>query len=53
MRDIFARDVTMVPLKEMSNVLTVRSQEVNISRGDWVRLRRSTYKGDLAKVLTE
>lgn len=51
MRNIFARDVTMVPLKEMSNVLTVRSQEVNISRGDWVRLKRSTYKGDLAKVI--
>ncbi|KAJ8450312.1 hypothetical protein Cgig2_004769 [Carnegiea gigantea] len=51
MRNIFARDVTMVPLKEMSNVLTVRSQEVNISRGDWVRLKRSTYTGDLAKVI--
>ncbi|KAK9757508.1 hypothetical protein RND81_01G167100 [Saponaria officinalis] len=52
MRYIFAKNVTMVPLKEMSNVLSVESRRlVNVSIGDWVQLKRSSYKGSLAKVV--
>uniref|UniRef100_A0A803N0S0 Uncharacterized protein n=1 Tax=Chenopodium quinoa TaxID=63459 RepID=A0A803N0S0_CHEQI len=53
-RNVFARSVTMVPLKEMRNVLSVEPhghKEVHVSRGYWVRLKRSSYKGDLAKVV--
>lgn len=53
MRYVFARNVTMVPLKEMRNVLSVDpldSKEIHVSRGDWVRLKRSNLKGELAKV---
>ncbi|XP_021856898.2 putative transcription elongation factor SPT5 homolog 1 [Spinacia oleracea] len=54
MRYVFARNVTMVPLKEMRNVLSVDpldSKEIHVSRGDWVRLKRSNLKGELAKVV--
>ncbi|KAL9247626.1 hypothetical protein vseg_021040 [Gypsophila vaccaria] len=52
MRYIFSKNVTMVPLKEMSNVLSVESTRViNVTIGDWVRLKRSSYKGSLAKVV--
>ncbi|XP_074270768.1 putative transcription elongation factor SPT5 homolog 2 [Silene latifolia] len=52
MRHIFSKNISMVPLKEMSNVLLVETKRVvNVSIGDWVRLKRSNYKGSLAKVV--
>ncbi|KMT19955.1 hypothetical protein BVRB_1g009990 [Beta vulgaris subsp. vulgaris] len=51
MRNVFARNVSMVPMKDMSNVLCVQRKDVHVSTGDWVRLKRSNYKGSLAKVV--
>ncbi|PIA56277.1 hypothetical protein AQUCO_00700545v1 [Aquilegia coerulea] len=50
-RNIFQKKVTLVPLKEMTDVLSVESKAVDISKNMWVRLKIGTYKGDLAKVV--
>lgn len=50
MRHVLTSKITLVPIKEMTGVLSVESKTVDISRDTWVRLRIGTYKGDLAKV---
>ncbi|XAR49624.1 hypothetical protein NMG60_11032888 [Bertholletia excelsa] len=43
--------VTLVPIKEMTDVLSVESKAIDLSRDTWVRMKIGTYKGDLAKVV--
>ena len=40
----------LVPIREMTDVLSVESKTVDLSRNTWVRMKIGTYKGDLAKV---
>lgn len=49
MRVIFQREVKLVPIKEMTDVLSVEKKSVDIDT--WVRVKNGVYKGDLAKVL--
>ncbi|KAH9614186.1 hypothetical protein KSS87_017895 [Heliosperma pusillum] len=51
MRNIYAQKITLVPIKEMTDVLSVESKVIDLSRDSWVRLKTGIYKGDLAKVL--
>ncbi|XP_042067264.1 putative transcription elongation factor SPT5 homolog 1 isoform X1 [Salvia splendens] len=51
MRNIFTGKIMLVPIKEMTDVLSVESKAIDISRDTWVRLKIGTYKGDLAKVV--
>lgn len=51
MRSIYAQKVTLVPIKEMTDVLSVESKAVDLTRDTWVRMKTGTYKGDLAKVV--
>ncbi|XP_051139431.1 putative transcription elongation factor SPT5 homolog 1 [Andrographis paniculata] len=51
MRNIFSAKVMLVPIKEMTDVLSVESKAIDISRDTWVRMKIGTYKGDLAKVV--
>lgn len=51
MRNIFPSKITLVPIKEMTDVLSVESKAIDLSRDTWVRMKLGTYKGDLAKVL--
>lgn len=52
MRNIFSSaKIMLVPIKEMTDVLSVESKAVDISRDTWVRMKTGTYKGDLAKVV--
>ncbi|PHT51117.1 hypothetical protein CQW23_10864 [Capsicum baccatum] len=52
MRNIFLKNkMVMVPIKEMSDVLTVKKREREFSNGSWVRMKRGTYKGDLAQIV--
>ncbi|XP_059630266.1 putative transcription elongation factor SPT5 homolog 1 [Cornus florida] len=51
MTNIYSNNVLLVPIKEMSDVLSVESKAVDISRDTWVRMKIGTYKGDLAKVV--
>ncbi|KAF5955129.1 hypothetical protein HYC85_007985 [Camellia sinensis] len=43
--------ITLVPIKEMTDVLSVESKAIDLSRDTWVRLKIGKYKGDLAKVV--
>ncbi|KAL8485314.1 hypothetical protein ACS0TY_027567 [Phlomoides rotata] len=51
MRNIYSGKIMLVPIKEMTDVLSVESKAIDISRDTWVRLKIGTYKGDLAKVV--
>ncbi|KAF0931259.1 hypothetical protein E2562_002607 [Oryza meyeriana var. granulata] len=52
LRNIFAsRKVTLVPIRQMADVLSVQSKSVDISRDAWVRMKLGAYKGDLARVV--
>ncbi|KAK8965315.1 hypothetical protein KSP40_PGU017846 [Platanthera guangdongensis] len=43
--------VMLVPIKEMTDVLSVESKTIELSRDTWVRMKLGIYKGDLAKVV--
>ncbi|KAG6671691.1 hypothetical protein I3842_16G016700 [Carya illinoinensis] len=51
LRNIFSQKVMLVPIKEMTDVLSVESKAIDLSRDTWVRMKIGTYKGDLAKVV--
>ncbi|PHT51122.1 hypothetical protein CQW23_10869 [Capsicum baccatum] len=52
MRNIFLKNkMVMVPIKEMSDVLTMKKREREFPNGSWVRMKRGTYKGDLAQIV--
>ncbi|RCV08551.1 hypothetical protein SETIT_1G335500v2 [Setaria italica] len=52
LRNIFASEkITLVPIREMADVLSVESKSVDLSRDSWVRMKLGVYKGDLAKVV--
>ncbi|GKV24472.1 hypothetical protein SLEP1_g34084 [Rubroshorea leprosula] len=48
---ISAKDIKRVEITEMTDVLSVKSKAIDLSGGTWVRMKRGTYKGDLAKVV--
>lgn len=47
---IFQSKVTLVPIKEMTDVLSVEKKTIDIASNSWVRIKNGVYKGDLAKV---
>ncbi|XVE60194.1 hypothetical protein DITRI_Ditri05aG0108300 [Diplodiscus trichospermus] len=51
LRNIFATKIMLVPIKEMTDVLSVESKAIDLSRDTWVRMKIGTYKGDLAQVV--
>ncbi|XP_077214762.1 putative transcription elongation factor SPT5 homolog 1 isoform X2 [Tasmannia lanceolata] len=51
LRNIYSMKVMLVPIKEMTDVLSVESKTIDLSRDTWVRIKIGTYKGDLAKVV--
>ncbi|KAF2296607.1 hypothetical protein GH714_000539 [Hevea brasiliensis] len=51
LRNIYAQKIMLVPIKEMTDVLSVESKAIDLSRDTWVRMKIGTYKGDLAKVV--
>ncbi|KAF2308837.1 hypothetical protein GH714_021617 [Hevea brasiliensis] len=51
LRNIYGQKIMLVPIKEMTDVLSVESKAIDLSRDTWVRMKIGTYKGDLAKVV--
>eukprot|EP01119_Soliformovum_irregulare_P001937 TRINITY_DN1184_c0_g1_i1.p1 TRINITY_DN1184_c0_g1~~TRINITY_DN1184_c0_g1_i1.p1 ORF type:complete len:997 (-),score=365.73 TRINITY_DN1184_c0_g1_i1:156-3146(-) len=43
-------EIKLVPMKEMPEILTVTRKNANLKRGDWVRVKRGLYRGDIAQV---
>ncbi|RXH85647.1 hypothetical protein DVH24_009468 [Malus domestica] len=50
LRNIFGQKIMLVPIREMTDVLSVESKAIDLSRDMWVRMKIGTYKGDLAQV---
>jgi hypothetical protein len=48
---IYSQKVTLVPIKEMTDVLSVEKKSVEIDQNTWIRVKTGIYKGDLAKVI--
>lgn len=51
LRMIYSSKITLVPIKEMTDVLSVESKSVELAKDAWVRVKIGIYKGDLAKVV--
>ncbi|OVA07396.1 Transcription elongation factor Spt5 [Macleaya cordata] len=51
LRNIYSMKVMLVPIKEMTDVLSVESKVIDLAEDTWVRMKIGTYKGDLAKVV--
>ncbi|GMI90818.1 global transcription factor group A2 [Hibiscus trionum] len=51
LRTIFGAKIMLVPIREMTDVLSVESKAIDLSRDTWVRMKIGTYKGDLAQVV--
>ncbi|KAK9097434.1 hypothetical protein Sjap_022931 [Stephania japonica] len=49
--NIYSAKPSLVPIKEMTDVLSVETKAIDISRDTWVRMKNGMYKGDLAKVV--
>ncbi|KAF0688069.1 Aste57867_20293 [Aphanomyces stellatus] len=51
-RDIFPWSMKLVPIHEMTAVLTIQSKKTPVTAGCWARFKRAgLYKGDLCKVV--
>eukprot|EP01018_Ginkgo_biloba_P037558 Gb_30110 [translate_table: standard] len=51
-RIIYSSNVKVVPIKEMTDVLSVECKKApTLSNDMWVRVKSGTYKGDLAKLI--
>ena len=46
-----SRGITLVPIEEMASLLQIKKQEVTVTPGSWVKIKRGEYQGDLAQVL--
>ncbi|CAM6125018.1 unnamed protein product [Calypogeia fissa] len=51
MRMFLQSTVKLVPIKEMTDVLSVEKKLVDVDQDSWVRVKSGIYKGDLAKVV--
>lgn len=47
---MFSFKTTLVPLEQMTSVLRVSIDSVDLTPGMWVRVKRGLYQGDLAMV---
>ena len=46
-----SRGVTLVPIDEMAGLLSIKKHETTVNPGNWVRIKRGKYQGDLAQVV--
>ena len=45
------RGITLVPIEEMASLLQIKKQDLTVTPGSWVRIKRGKYQGDLAQVM--
>ena len=46
-----SRGINLVPIEEMASLLQIKKQDLTVTPGSWVRVRRGKYQGDLAQVM--
>jgi len=49
--NVYMSKMTLVPIKEMTDVLTIRGKEAEIKPGSWARVKRGKYAGDLCQII--
>lgn len=49
-RNIMSYTMTLIPIQDMTTVMTVVPKKKPVKRNDWVRMTRGHFKGDLALV---
>ena len=48
-----SRGITLVPIEEMASLLQIKQQELTVTPGSWVRIKRGKHNGDLDKAAAE
>lgn len=51
LNNVYSSKLTLVPVGEMMDCLTIKTKTTELKDGAWVRVKRGTYEGDLGKVL--
>lgn len=46
-----SRGIHLVPIEEMASLLQIKKQDLTVTPGTWVRIKRGKYQGDLAQVM--
>ncbi|KAL4076796.1 hypothetical protein V8B97DRAFT_1866799 [Scleroderma yunnanense] len=46
-----SRGISLVPIEEMASLLQIKKQDLTVTPGSWVRIKRGKYQGDLAQVM--
>lgn len=46
-----SRGIVLVPIDEMASLLQIKKQDLTVTPGSWVRIKRGKYQGDLAQVM--
>jgi len=46
-----SRGIHLVPIEEMASLLQIKKQDLTVTPGTWVRIKRGKYAGDLAQVV--
>jgi transcription elongation factor SPT5 len=46
-----SRGISLVPIEEMASLLQIKKQDLTVTPGSWVRIKRGRYQGDLAQVM--
>jgi transcription elongation factor SPT5 len=46
-----SRGITLVPIEEMASLLQIKKQDLTVTPGTWVRIKRGKYQGDIAQVM--
>ena len=50
---IFMANVQQVPLQEMTAIYRITKKKNVLKRGQWVRMKRGVYRGDIGMVMTD
>lgn len=48
--DVFSYHTTLVPIAQMTTILRVSNRAAELKSGDWIRIKRGKYTGDLGQV---
>ncbi len=48
---VYLAKIQLVPIQEMASLLQIKKQDITVTPGTWVRIRRGKYQGDLAQVV--
>ncbi|KAJ9058845.1 transcription elongation factor spt5 [Entomophthora muscae] len=49
--DLYGGNVTLVPRKEMVDVVDIKNKSSDLKMGGWARVKRGKYQGDLCQII--